>query len=73
MMIDEKIEVIKEGINSGNCGHAEWIMDFHHGMPENIFEYNRICKDCGRIERVTEYHKSLTYEETFEKFYGEAK
>ena len=72
MLIDRKIEVVKEGNNSA-CEHPHWTTDLHHDTPENVFNYNRICDICGRVENVTETYKNPSYSEVYAKFYGEAK
>lgn len=71
MLIDEKVEVLKEGITQHNCSNHNWVIDFNHESPKNVYEYKRICKECGRVERVTEHHEMCSFDEVFQRFHKE--
>lgn len=73
MIIDKKVEVIKEGVTPHKCGDFDWVRDFNGNTPEGVLEYSRICKVCGRLEKVTEKHEITTFSEVCEKFHGEVK
>lgn len=73
MTIDQKIEVIKEGITPHNCGNNDWVIDFTPNTPKDTYVYTRICKECGRVEKVTEQHKTDTFSEVYQRYYGEVK
>ncbi|WP_372997404.1 hypothetical protein [Lutispora sp.] len=66
------IKEVKPGIKNGESHDCEdyWVISqFEEGTPDNIYEYQRICEKCGRVEKVVEKLESRTFKDVYKQFH----
>jgi hypothetical protein len=70
----ETVTVIRDGkaIEGHVCG-SNWAAKVDYSAPEGTRDFQRICKDCGKVERVIQTLTSETFDEAYSRIYGEEK
>ena len=69
---ERTIELIKPGIASPECQDGKWCdwLEQFDSATADTFIAKRICRRCGRAEKVITAQDKESYETVFEKFYG---
>lgn len=71
MRKNEKVEIVKEGkpIEKHEC---DWTYQLNLDTPENTCDFKRICRYCGKVERITKVTEKLDFDDLYNKFHGKA-
>lgn len=73
MLRDEKIEVIKPGISTA-VHECSWKKgSLNPDAPSNVYDYQRICRVCGKVEHVFATIEEENFDSIYEKFYEQGK